>query len=73
MNKAAEFLSRLEMDPNEKIILEYREKIPGNPIEVNNESTGLAQEETVFLRAQTNTRLQKKNFGNVQKKHKMPY
>ena len=47
MNTAADFLSRLEMDPNEKIILKIREDIPTKPIEVNIESTGIAQEETV--------------------------
>ena len=49
MNTAADFLSRLEMDPNEKIILKIREDIPTKPIEVNIESTGIAQEEQVFL------------------------
>ena len=49
MNTAADFLTRLEMDPNEKIILKIREEIPTQPIEVNVESTGIAQEETVFF------------------------
>ena len=49
MNTAADFSSRLEMDPNEKIILKIREDIPTKPIEVNIESTGIAQEETVFF------------------------
>ena len=37
------------MDPNEKIILKVREDIPTKPIEVNIESTGIAQEESVFF------------------------
>ena len=49
MNTAAKFLSPLEMDPNEKIILKTREDIPTKPIEVNIESTGIAQEEPVFV------------------------
>ena len=49
MNTAADFLSRLEMDPNEKKILKIREDIPTKPIEVNIESTGIAQEQTVFF------------------------
>ena len=50
MNTAADdFLSRLEMDPKEKIILKIREDIPTKPIEVNIESTGIAQEEMVFF------------------------
>ena len=49
MNTAADFLSRLEIDPSEKIILKIREDIPTTPIEVNIESTGIAQEESVFF------------------------
>ena len=49
VNTAADFLSRLEMDPNEKIILKVREDIPTKAIEVNFESTGIAQEEQVFF------------------------
>ena len=47
MNTAADFLSRLEMDPNEKIIFKIREDIPTKPIEVNIESLGIAQKESV--------------------------
>ena len=46
---AADFLSRLEMDPNEKIILKSGKDIPTKPIEVNIESPGIAQEEPVFF------------------------
>ena len=49
MNTAADYISRLEMDPNEKIILKIRKDIPRKPIEVNIESTGIAQEEPVFF------------------------
>ena len=49
MNTAADFLSRVEMDPNEKISIKIREDIPIEPIEVNIESTGIAQEEPVFF------------------------
>ena len=47
-NTAADFLSRLEIDPNEKVILKIREYFPTKPIEVNIESTGIAKEEPVF-------------------------
>ena len=47
MNTAADFLTRLEMHPNEKIFLKIREDIPTKAIEVNIESTGIAQEEPV--------------------------
>ena len=49
MNIAADFLSPSEMDPNEKIILKIKEDLPTKPIEVNIESTGIAQEEPVFF------------------------
>ena len=49
MNTAACFLSRLELDPNEKTILKIKEDIPTKPIEMNIESTGISQEETVFF------------------------
>ena len=49
MNTAADFLSRLEMNPNEKISLKIREDIPTKPIEVNIEFTGIAQKEPVFF------------------------
>ena len=49
MNNAADFLSRLELDHNEKIILKIREDIPTKPIEVNIESTGIAQEQSIFF------------------------
>ena len=49
MNFAAYFLSRSELDPNEKIIFKIREDIPTKPTEVNIESKVLAQEERVFF------------------------
>ena len=49
INTAVDFLSRLELDPDKKIILNIREDILTKPIEVNTESTGNAQEEAVFL------------------------
>ena len=49
LNTGADFLSQLEKDPIEKIILKIREDLPTKPIEVNIESTGYAQEETVFF------------------------
>ena len=72
MNTAADFLSRLEMDPNEKVILKIREDIPTKPIDVNIESTGIAQEETVFFDP-TDKSPQKTNFGSVKKKCEIPY
>ena len=49
MTTTVDFLSHLELDPNGKIILKIREDFPTKPIEVNLDSTGIAQEEPVFL------------------------
>ena len=49
MNTAADFLFPLEMDPYEKVFLKITEDIPTRPIEVNIETTGIAQEERVFF------------------------
>ena len=46
LNTAADFLSRLELNPNEKIFLKIREDIPKKPIEVNIESTAIAIDTT---------------------------
>ena len=49
MNNSADFFSRLEIYPNEKIFLNFREDLPTKPIEVNIKSTGITQEEPVFF------------------------
>ena len=72
LNTAADFLFRLEMDPNDKTNRKIGEDIPTKRIELNIDSKGIAQEELIFLTLQTNTRSQKK-FGSVKKKHEIPY
>ena len=50
LKTAADFLSRSGSDPNEKNnILEIREDVPAQPIEVNNGSTGIAQRAQIFF------------------------
>ena len=49
MHTAADFLFWLEMDLNEKITLKIREDISTKPIELNIESTGIAQEESALF------------------------
>ena len=73
MNTAADFLFRLEMDPNEKIILKIREDIPTKPIEVNIEFTGIAQEEPVFFDPTDQQETTEKEFGNVRTRYETPY
>ena len=49
MNTATDFLSRLDFDPNQKLILKIQEVMPTLPIEVNLQSTGKTQEDQVFF------------------------
>ena len=49
MSTATDSLSRLELDHIEEKILKIRKDIPTKPMEVNVESTGIAQGEPVFF------------------------
>ena len=49
MITAPDFLSRLDFEKNEKRFLKIREDFPTQPIEVNIESTAIAQEDPVFF------------------------
>ena len=55
LDTAAGYPSGLETDPSKKVFLEIREKVLTQPIEVNIESTGLAQEDQVFSTTMTLT------------------
>ena len=48
-NTAADFLSRLELTPKERIQLKLRDDIITAPIEVNLQSTDVADEEQLFF------------------------
>ena len=48
-NTAADYLSRMEMDPTEKLVLKIREDVETRPIEVNVQSDGVSEEEQVFF------------------------
>ena len=74
MNTTADFSSRSEQeDANENVIPKIREDIPTKPIDVNIGSTGIAQEEPVFLDTTEQHETTEKNFGNVKMKHEMSY
>ena len=47
-NTAADYLSRLEVSPKEKLILRIREDIPTTPIELHVQSAGITEEEQIF-------------------------
>ena len=48
-NTAADYLSRMEMDPTEKLVLKIREDVETRTIEVNVQSAGVSEEEQVFF------------------------
>ena len=48
-NTAADFLSRPELTPKDKIQLELRDDILTSPVEINLQSTDVADEEQLFV------------------------
>ena len=53
-NTAANYLSRMEMDPTEKLVLKIREDVETRPIEVNVQSAGVSEEEQVVFTEEDN-------------------
>ena len=53
-NNTAGDLSRMEMDPTEKLVLKIREDVETRPIEVNVQSAGVSEEEQVFFTEEDN-------------------
>ena len=53
-NTAADYLSRVEMDPTEKLVLKIRADVETQPIEVNVQSAGVSEEEQVFFTEEDN-------------------
>ena len=62
-NTAADYLSRMEMDPAEKLVLKIRADVETQPIEVNVQSVGVSEEEQVFFSPRKIMK-QKNKFGN---------
>ena len=53
-NTAADYLSRMEMDPTEKLVLKIRADVETQPIEVNVQSAGVSEKEQVFFTEEDN-------------------
>ena len=53
-NTAADYLSRMELDPTGKLVLKIREDVETRPIEVNVQSAGVSEEEQVFITQEDN-------------------
>ena len=47
-NTAADYLSRLEADPKDQLVMKIREDVQTLPIEINVQSAGVSQEEQIF-------------------------
>ena len=47
-NTAADYLSQLEADPKDKLVMKIREDVQTLPIEINVQSAGVSQEEQIF-------------------------
>ena len=47
-NTAADYLSQLEADPKDKLVMKIREDVQTPPIEINVQSAGVSQEEQIF-------------------------
>ena len=61
---AAEFLSRLEMTPKEKVHMKLRDDILTSPIEVNLQSTDVADEEQPFFLPDEEEEMEQEVFAN---------
>ena len=53
-NTAADYLSRMKMDPTEKLVLKIHEDVETQPIEVNVQLAGVSEEEQVFFTEEDN-------------------
>ena len=49
MRRASDYLSRLEVDLKEKLVLKSRQNVETRPIEVNVQSAGVSEEEQIFF------------------------
>ena len=75
-NTAADYLSRLEISPKEKLILRIREDIPTTPIELHVQSAGVSEEEQIFYTEDDDETeeqiLQRKKDARDNPKHQLP-
>ena len=53
-NTEADYLSRMEKDPCEKLVIKIRSDVETQPIEVNVQSAGVSEEEQVFYNKEDN-------------------
>ena len=67
MNTAADFLSRLDISPKEKVLLQIREDIQTTPIQVNIQSSASMKKISSIFYQRTILR-PKKTFGSVNNK-----
>ena len=61
---AADYLSRLEADPKDKLVMKIREDVQTLPIEINVQSSRVSQEEQILY---TMMRMREKNATNLER------
>ena len=75
-NTAADYLSRLEISPKEKLILRIREDIPTTPIELHVQSAGVSEEGQIFFTDDDDETeeqiLQRKRNARAHPAHQLP-
>ena len=70
-NTAANFLSRIDLNPKERVELKIKNDITIRPIQVNQQSTDVAYEEQVFSFQKKRSKLKKKSYCKKNKQDRM--
>ena len=70
-NTAADFLSRIDLNPKERVELKIREDITVRPIQVNLQSTDVADEEQLFFFPDITIEIERKSSLKKNKLDKM--
>ena len=73
MNTAADFLSRLDISPKEKVVLQIREDIQTTPIQVNIQSSDIHEEDQFFFLPEDDSETEKDIWERKQRARKKIY
>ena len=73
MNKAADFLSRLDVDPKEKVWLQIKEDIRTTPIQVNIKSSDIHEEDQFYFLSEDDSETEEEIWERKQRARKKLY
>ena len=73
MNTAADFLSRLDISPKEKVLLQIREDIQTTPIQVNIQSSDIHEEDQVYFLPEDDSEAEEDIWEQKQRARKKIY